>query len=186
MKSNILTLVFWGLFYLFDGGKSLIYVFVSASFHESAHMFFYYVFRAKIKAVKVLPFGISAEFYSTSRLSYTKENIALFAGPFFNLLIACLSFFISRKAQIFESDVFIAYNLAYFILNMLPVLPLDGGRILKNLLLKRFLYKKATSVSRVFSAIFIFLLFASAVVFRNFSLLLIVGYLAFSFFSAGE
>ena len=88
MKGNIVTLIFWGLFYLLDGGKTLIYIFVSASFHESAHMFFYYVFKARIKSVKVLPFGISAEFSSTSKLSFFKENSYMFMEDY-ALLNSC-------------------------------------------------------------------------------------------------
>lgn len=179
MKSDILTLVFWGLFYLFDGGKTLLYIFVSASFHESAHLFFYYLFKARIKSVKVLPFGISAEFYSTSKLSYAKENAALFAGPAFNLAIAFLSYFTGA----YSSNLpFVAYNVAYFALNMLPIYPLDGGRIFGNFLLAKFAYKKAVFIRRIVSGVFILLLFAVAVVFSNFSLIAVGSYLAVRFF----
>ena len=191
MKGNIVTLIFWGLFYLLDGGKTLIYIFVSASFHESAHIFFYYIFKARIKSVKVLPFGISAEFSSTSKLSFFKENIALAAGPLFNLIIAVLSFLISKNSFFAENGDFIAYNLAYFLLNILPVFPLDGGRVFRNILFCFFPYSKTVFISKAVSAAFILLLFTlSLVIFtlncRNFSLLLISLYLLVSLFTKND
>ena len=191
MKGDILTLVFWGLFYLFDGGKTLVYIFVSASFHESAHLFFYCIFKARIKSVRVLPFGISAEFSSTSKLSFAKENTALLAGPLFNLIIALLAFLISKSLYFEENGVFIAYNIAYFLLNILPVFPLDGGRVLRNILFRALAYKKAVLISRTVSFVFIAVLFSlSLFIFLsgtgNFSLLLVSAYLAVSFFTKND
>lgn len=184
--AGIITLLFWGLFYLFDEGKSLIYIFLAASFHESAHIFFYHIFKAKISSVKILPYGISASFHSTVKLSYAKECLSLFAGPFFNLIIAVFCIIINTFIQIEGSDLFFAYNAAYFAVNLLPVFPLDGGRIVRNALFIKFSENTAVKISRISTLFFIFLLFAAAAVLffyaGNFSLILISVYLLITFF----
>ncbi|MBS5737139.1 MAG: hypothetical protein KHW62_03875 [Clostridiales bacterium] len=186
--SDILTLLFWGLFYIFDEGENLVYIFLAATFHESAHIFFYYIFKAKIDSVRILPYGISASFRSTVKLSYKKETVALFAGPCFNLIVAVFCLIINSFLFVDGLETFFLYNAAYFMMNIIPIFPLDGGRILRNLLLQRFSSDFALKISGVSSAFFLALLFVISVwVFTesggNFSLILISLYLIITFFT---
>lgn len=186
--SDILTLLFWGLFYIFDEGENLVYIFLAATFHESAHIFFYYIFKAKIDSVRILPYGISASFRSTVKLSYKKETVALFAGPCFNLIVAVFCLIINSFLFVDGLETFFLYNMAYFMMNIIPIFPLDGGRILRNLLLQRFSSDFALKISGVSSVFFLALLFVISVwVFTesggNFSLILISLYLIITFFT---
>ena len=186
--SDILTLLFWGLFYIFDEGENLVFIFLAATFHESAHIFFYYIFKAKIDSVRILPYGISASFRSTVKLSYKKETVALFAGPCFNLIVAVFCLIINSFLFVDGLETFFLYNMAYFMMNIIPIFPLDGGRILRNLLLQRFSSDFALKISGVSSVFFLALLFVISVwVFTesggNFSLILISLYLIITFFT---
>ena len=186
--SDILTLLFWGLFYIFDEGENLVYIFLAATFHERAHIFFYYIFKAKIDSVRILPYGISASFRSTVKLSYKKETVALFAGPCFNLIVAVFCLIINSFLFVDGLETFFLYNAAYFMMNIIPIFPLDGGRILRNLLLQRFSSDFALKISGVFSVFFLALLFVISVwVFTesggNFSLILVSLYLIITFFT---
>ncbi len=186
--SDILTLLFWGLFYIFDEGENLVYIFLAATFHESAHIFFYYIFKAKIDSVRILPYGISASFRSTVKLSYKKEMVALFAGPCFNLIVAVFCLIINSFLFVDGLETFFLYNAAYFMMNIIPIFPLDGGRILRNLLLQRLSSDFALKISGVSSVFFLALLFVISVwVFTesggNFSLILISLYLIITFFT---
>ncbi len=186
--SDILTLLFWGLFYIFDEGENLVYIFLAATFHESAHIFFYYIFKAKIDSVRILPYGISASFRSTVKLSYKKETVALFAGPCFNLIVAVFCLIINSFLFVDGLETFFLYNMAYFMMNIIPIFPLDGGRILRNLLLQRFSSDFALKISGVSSVFFLALLFVISVwVFTesggNFSLILVSLYLIITFFT---
>ena len=186
--SDILTLLFWGLFYIFDEGENLVYIFLAATFHEIAHIFFYYIFKAKIDSVRILPYGISASFRSTVKLSYKKETVALFAGPCFNLIVAVFCLIINSFLFVDGLETFFLYNMAYFMMNIIPIFPLDGGRILRNLLLQRFSSDFALKISGVSSVFFLALLFVISVwVFTesggNFSLILISLYLIITFFT---
>lgn len=185
--TDILTLLFWGLFYIFGEGQSLVFIFLAAAFHESAHIFFYYVFKAKIESVRILPYGISASFHSTVRLSYGKEIIALAAGPCFNLLLAAVFFVLSSVGNPQGADIFFIYNFAYFAVNILPIFPLDGGRIVRNFLLKRISERSAVKISEISSLVFLCGLFFAAFLLYvksggNFSLILISVYLLVTFF----
>lgn len=84
--------------------------------------------------------------------------IVAFAGPFANLLQVFLAAILLKNfepnalslfSKMIEQSLYFAihFNLIIFIFNMLPILPLDGGRILENLLPKKLstLFQKTES-----------------------------------------
>lgn len=82
-----------------------------------------------------------------SKLHNPKRDMALVAvaGPLANLLMAILWAFVAKigillqssfasEPMLFMGGIGIRFNLILMILNLLPVLPLDGGRIVASLL----------------------------------------------------
>ena len=69
-----------------------------------------------------------------SLLTIKKLFVAI-AGPLTNLIIILLIIILGEK-KIFgiETETLIYTNILIFMFNMLPIYPLDGGRIIKNLL----------------------------------------------------
>ena len=91
-----------------------------------------------MNTLKIMPLGFSIEFESIiedynkkvgkSNILSVKKIIVALAGPLINLLIVIFGI-------IFDLDVNIVYsNFIILIFNLLPIYPLDGGRILKNVL----------------------------------------------------
>ena len=99
----------------------------------------------KIQKLSIMPIGFSISFKIDTKnynkkilkanLLTIKKLIIYFAGPITNLLLIAF-FSIIGKEKIFsiESKMMIYSNILIFIFNMIPIYPLDGGRILKNIL----------------------------------------------------
>lgn len=95
------------------------YVFVIL--HELAHMCMAGFLKIPVKELNFLPFGVNAKFDFGKQQG--KEIIVALIGPLFSLLLAY--YFPRYRMQ----------NSFICIMNLIPIYPLDGGRILKNILI---------------------------------------------------
>lgn len=176
--------VWFFILFLFAPISWVIAIFFSVLIHELAHAYI-----ADRKGWKV--YGIRVDLFTGSASVDTnipeKDSIPVVAaGPLSNLILALISFplFVvfgptSPIAGKFLLDLYIV-NLFMFLFNILPIYPMDGGRLLKDILFikmrkNRSLAKKiAGYISLVFSiALLIFSLYMSALILTFFSALFI-------------
>lgn len=147
-----------------------------ALIHELAHMCAGLSLKLKPKALEVQAFGISIVFESFENLEKNKIIIAS-AGPFINILIAILVSFIHIKA----SSIIVNTNVLLAILNLVPIYPLDGGRILHAIICLKngkkiadeVVYKTSNALVIVMTALSSILI----LVYKNIGLFLIIAYL---------
>jgi len=110
---------------------------LAALLHELGHLAALYLLRGKAEQVRFRLTG--AEIcYSARGFSYGQEMLLALAGPGMNLLCACLGALAAGKWPFPMLYRFIGCHLMLALFNLLPVLPLDGGRVLKALLELRF------------------------------------------------
>ena len=86
--------------------------------------------------VEMIPIGAVLKVKDLDEASPMEDFIISISGPLFNLILAVIFYFSSYK-------LFFVCNLSIGLLNFLPALPLDGGRMLRDLLLKKIIYKRA-------------------------------------------
>ena len=98
----------------------------------------------KVDKLRVMPIGFAISFKIDTKnynrkvlkanLLRIKKTIIAFAGPLVNLIFI-ISFLLYGKEKLFNirTDTLIYANILIFLFNMIPIYPLDGGRILKNL-----------------------------------------------------
>lgn len=98
----------------------------AALLHELAH---YAVLRlCGVRTARFTLTGLGASLYvpELHRLSYGAELLSAAAGPLMNLLLWVLLSFTGRE----ELTLFAGAQMVLGVLNLLPVRPMDGGRIL--------------------------------------------------------
>jgi stage IV sporulation protein FB len=100
-----------------------------------------------VSEMELFPFGCAAKLQCFA-VSRAKEIVVAAAGPAANMMAACAIFFIDKYGfEITVADRLIASNLALAAVNMLPALPLDGGRIVRAIFATFMGYKRATRVT---------------------------------------
>ncbi len=114
--------------------------------HEFAHLFVAYVIGLKTDCIIFSPFGVNLRLKNRIINTLSEEIILYSAGPLVNGILALISIY-------FKDTNFYHLNIALFITNLLPIIPLDGGMITLRLLSYRFGYKAAKKVLGAFSAV---------------------------------
>ncbi len=165
-----------------NGYHHLFFVsYLSAALHELAHISCACFLKIGIDRVNIYPFGISARLSSVYIQSAEKEFIVAISGPFCSLILFWLFSFLytlyGQALLLYSADT----NLALCIINLIPSLPLDGGRMLKALLTSRFGVIRSYNLMLKFSRIIVLIIIISAIIFltttQNFSLILISAFL---------
>lgn len=145
--------------------RYLLILYVSLMLHEIGHFIAALIIHAKIIKFRIALFGINMQI-NTNDLSLNKKLALFFAGPFTNILIMLLSFRYYGVLKIHFYDVFsihyfhnILYDIAYIniflsLINLLPIIPLDGGNVLKSILeqyvKKKYVYKIILTLNIIF------------------------------------
>lgn len=171
----VLFLIAFGFGFL----RRLSIAYVITALHECAHILTARRLGIKIEKTEILPFGITARLCNEGIKNPWDEVVVALSGPLCNLLIAYLSFCLSEgwwQNYIFYTSLVIG------VFNLIPALPLDGGRVLKAIMVSCFGcirgYGIAMRVTAVFGvAIVLFGIWVFYVTGFNFSFLLIGAFL---------
>ncbi|NLI91993.1 MAG: peptidase M50 [Peptococcaceae bacterium] len=125
-----------------------IIVFGLVFLHEFVHMLAARGYGVKIQSIELYPYGGTAVLEDTFEGKKKEETIIAFSGPAFNFALFLIIQWL-RWEGIFRGEwalelVKINFWLAFF--NLIPVLPLDGGRIMRACFSGTFGFVKTTKV----------------------------------------
>lgn len=116
------------------GGTGALLLALAA--HELAHIAAAKPARVAISEIRLMPFGGSARMENPYRLAPGQLICVAIAGPIMNLALALLFAALAQWSLLDPRRALqlVQPNLILFLFNLLPALPLDGGRILYALL----------------------------------------------------
>jgi Zn-dependent protease len=155
-RSIISIVIFIGAFYLIFKWE-ITYVVILACvilIHELGHYVAMSIFKYKDLSIFFVPLVGAFASGSKERISQRQDVIILLAGPVPGIIIGVVLYYFGLSDQseflIRTSNILILINL----FNLLPIMPLDGGRVIKSLFFES---------SIVINMIFIFLSIAALV-----------------------
>lgn len=140
------------VFYLIDTDGMFPLALVAAAVHEFGHVIAIKLCGGKIDAICLGAFGAQINMKLYPILSYKREIAIALAGPFVGAIFGVLSSF-------WGNYTLAGFSIVLTVFNLLPALPLDGGRAIKfaTLLLfdesgQRVISKTLNALSAVFVA----------------------------------
>lgn len=169
---TVICALLWGYFEMF------LISFLSVLIHECAHIICAGFLGVGISRLEIHPFGVCAVLKNGYINNSEKEFFIAFAGPF-------TSIFLTAATIIFPlpmSDYIFCINCCICAINLLPALPLDGGRMIKSMLTYKMGILRAYNISIKSGKILIALLlpFSALVIYTthfNFTYILITAFL---------
>lgn len=157
------------------------WIMLFAFIHELGHMFAGIILKLKPKSLSFMPFGISITFetYEYEKLIEIKKILIAIAGPLTNLIVCIITVFLHIEDK--TKELIIYSNILIGLFNLIPLYPLDGGRILKGII--RLKHKKIQSdriVNKISNILIIVLTAIASIMIlylKNIAILFVIIYL---------
>ncbi len=137
--------------------------------HELGHFLTGLSFGWQLDKIYFYPFGGSSKFNTEINKPLKEELLVLLAGP-----VTQIVFYLLVSSFFKTDDSFLVYHYSLLFFNLLPIYPLDGGKLINILLSYKFSYLKSYSLVITISIIILISLFIlSLKYYYNFNLILI-------------
>ncbi|WP_405100898.1 site-2 protease family protein [Oceanobacillus sp. FSL H7-0719] len=139
----------------------LLIIFTIVFIHEMGHYFMAKAFKWRIRKVMLWVFGGVMETEEHGNRSIKEDVLVTIAGPIQHIFIYLLLYILLISGILNEAifNTAISYNTVILIFNLLPIWPLDGGKLLFILMSVKYPYRKAMDaillISMILSILFI-------------------------------
>ena len=160
-----------------------------AILHELGHLFMGLLLGLKPEKIDLIPMGLVVSFKvnisdfnkkkKRGNVEVLKEIFIAIAGPVVNLIILILALIFIKDEML--KNLIVYANLLIFMFNLLPIYPLDGGRILNGILHifvgKREAMKLSYNISMIITIIVTAIASIGILYYKNIAIFFIVMYL---------
>jgi Zn-dependent protease len=144
-------------------------IFISVLFHEMGHALTSIIFKQKPKIQLVALGGMTS--YEGKNLNYLKQFLIVLNGPVFGIILfliasALLYFnFFTNQIVVAALKNIQMVNLFWSLVNLLPILPMDGGQLLR-IFLESIFKERGFKMSLLVGFVFAFILALAGFAFR--------------------
>ena len=139
LRIDLKIFIFLIVFYFTKQIEIYSIIMIFAIIHEMGHMLMGILLGLKPEKVEIMPFGVAVSFKVKSedynekiknarKIELKKIAIAT-AGPLTNLILILIFLYLPNI-----NIKFVYANLLIMLFNLIPIFPLDGGRILKSII----------------------------------------------------
>lgn len=140
------------IFLIIVGYKGqLLYAFFIVIVHEMVHYIAARYLGFSGFDIELIAVGAVLKFRDLDDATPKEDLLISLSGPMSNIALAVVFYFLYKLFPINDIYMLFAGNLAIGFFNLIPAFPLDGGRILRDLLSFRFIYKKSNKIMMILS-----------------------------------
>lgn len=191
IRIDLKIFIFAILFYLTKQIEIYALLMIFALLHECGHLISGLILKFKPEKINIMPMGVSISFkipiddynikIKNANLLSIKKIIIALSGPIINIIIAIILIFFDFNLDEIKRLNIIYANIIICIFNLLPIYPLDGGRILKQIIkIKYGVINSIKYTNKIQNIIMILVTIISSIAiyyFKNISILFIIIYL---------
>lgn len=144
LKIDLKIFIFFVLFYLTKQIKLYATIMILCVIHEFGHVVMGLIMGLKIEKIEIMPLGLSVSFklkiddynkkIKKGNIVQLKKIAIAIAGPVTNLIMLLIVLNTKIDFKIVSNEILAYANILIMLFNLLPIYPLDGGRILKELI----------------------------------------------------
>ena len=160
-RIDLKIFIFLIIFYFTKQIEIYAMIMLFALIHELGHLLAGLLMGMKPEKIELMPFGVSISFkikveeynkkIKKGNMLEIKKILVALAGPLTNFIIIIITSNIN--IDLFKALIIIYTNFLIMIFNLLPIYPLDGGRILKGILHINFGIQKSEFYTNIISKI---------------------------------
>ena len=162
-RIDLKIFIFLIIFYFTKQIEIYAMIMLFALIHELGHLLAGLLMGMKPEKIELMPFGVSISFkikveeynkkIKKGNMLEIKKILVALAGPLTNFIIIIITSNIN--IELFKALIIIYTNFLIMIFNLLPIYPLDGGRILKGILHINFGIQKSEFYTNIISKIIV-------------------------------
>ncbi len=170
IKVNILYWIVAFISFITGHFKDFVLISIIITVHELGHILVAIYYKWHIDKVILLPFGAVTIFKEHLNRPIKEEFLILISGPLFQIV-----FYFILKNIIFDQNLFTNYHYFLLLFNLIPIIPLDGSKLV-NVFLNKVLPFKISHLITIYISIisfFVFLRFNNLIYLLVFSFLLV-------------
>lgn len=168
------------LFFIFNNLNMYIIFLFFVIIHEMCHLIVGLIIGGKANKMYITPFGVSLEMYLYGKTKHLNKIIFYLSGPIINIILGFIFFYLKFDFKLVYT------NFAIGLFNLLPILPLDGGKVLKEILTIVFDSQMSNDIIIIFSKFILSLLSLTysilIIKIKNIYILILLVYLWYLFF----
>lgn len=142
IRIDLKILIFFAIFYFTNQIKIYITIMFFCLLHELGHILAGIILKMRPEKIEIMPCGLSSTFRANlndlnckiknGNALELKKIIITLAGPIVSLILVILVTYIDIPYVTKQDSIY--SNILIILFNLMPLYPLDGGRIIKGIL----------------------------------------------------
>ena len=180
-KINVSPILYIVVFLSLISGlfKEIIVFILILIIHELGHIITGLHFKYKLDKVIIYPYGGMTKFNTIINTNINKDILVAISGVIVQSIYFILITILYTKGYIREYiyNLFTIYNKSILLFNILPIIPLDGSKIINLILSKYLYYNLSNKLTIIISFITIIIILITRIYEYNYSFIIILGIL---------
>ena len=175
IRIDLKIFIFLIIFYFTNQIRMYLIIMFFSIIHEIGHILAGIILKINPEKLEIMPFGLSISFGTNLEDNNIKEIFVALAGPFTSFVLAIVCQYIDLIYITTQEAVY--SNILILLFNLIPLYPLDGGRIVKGILHIKFgKLQSEKAINKISNVIIILLTIVSSLTvyyYKNIAIFLI-------------